>query len=73
MPEIRSQQSPLQTLIDTAPKIFEKSVILIDRLSQLVDDKNLPVNLKPTMYLKRRMYSRTECDRFVEEMQRKRG
>ncbi len=41
MPEIRSQQSPLQTLIDTAPKIFEKSVILIDRLSQLVDDENL--------------------------------
>ena len=41
MPEIRSKQSPLQALIDTAPKIFEKTVILIDRLSRLVNDRNL--------------------------------
>lgn len=41
MPVIRSKRSPLQTLMEKAPEIFEKTVILIDRLSRMVNDKNL--------------------------------
>ncbi len=41
MPVIQSRRSGLETVLEKAPEIFEKSVILIDRLSRLVDDKNL--------------------------------
>ncbi|MHA1109163.1 MAG: MlaD family protein [Alphaproteobacteria bacterium] len=41
MPVITSKRSGLETLLEKAPEIFEKTVILVDRLSRLVDDKNL--------------------------------
>lgn len=40
-PVIPSQASELERVIETAPKIFEKVVVLADRLSRLVDDRNL--------------------------------
>jgi len=41
IPVIPSQASGLEKVIETAPKIFEKAVVLVDRLSRLVSDKNL--------------------------------
>lgn len=41
MPIIRSKRSGLDTVLEKAPEMFEKAVILVDRLSRLVDDKNL--------------------------------
>ena len=40
-PVIPSQASELEKVIETAPKILEKVVVLADRLSRLVDDRNL--------------------------------
>lgn len=40
-PEIASEPSALQTLMDKAPELFTKAVLIADRLSHLVDDKNL--------------------------------
>lgn len=40
-PEIASEPSALQTLMDKAPELFTKAVLIADRLSHLVDDKNI--------------------------------
>jgi phospholipid/cholesterol/gamma-HCH transport system substrate-binding protein len=40
-PVIPSQASGLEKVIEIAPQIFEKAVVLVDRLSRLVSDKNL--------------------------------
>ena len=37
---IPSKRSGLETVLEKAPEIFEKAVILVDRLSRLVDEKN---------------------------------
>ncbi len=41
MPVIASKRSGLETVLEKAPEIFEKTVVLVDRLSRLVDEKNL--------------------------------
>ncbi len=38
---IPSRRSGLQQVLETAPELFEKAVILADRLARLVDDRNL--------------------------------
>jgi len=38
---IESRLSGLEQVLDSAPKLFEKAVILADRLTRLVDDRNL--------------------------------
>ena len=41
MPEIASEASGLETLMEKAPEVFEKIVILVDQLTRLVDDRNI--------------------------------
>jgi phospholipid/cholesterol/gamma-HCH transport system substrate-binding protein len=41
LPEIRSRPSPLQEVLSRLPQIFERMVVLGDRLTQLLDDTNL--------------------------------
>lgn len=41
VPVITSEASALQTVLEKAPEIFEKAVILVERLTRLVDDRNL--------------------------------
>lgn len=41
LPVIPSRQSSLETVLEKAPELFEKVVIVADRLSRLVDDRNL--------------------------------
>ena len=49
---------------------LERSMPLaLKALNRLVDEKKV---LTPTMYRKRRMYTRAECDRMAEKMQRNR-
>lgn len=38
---IQSRRSGLEQVLDSAPELFEKAVILADRLTRLVDDRNL--------------------------------
>jgi phospholipid/cholesterol/gamma-HCH transport system substrate-binding protein len=38
---IPSRRSGLEQVLDSAPELFEKAVILADRLTRLVDDRNL--------------------------------
>ncbi len=38
---IRSRRSGLEQVLESAPELFEKAVILADRLARLVDDRNL--------------------------------
>ncbi len=38
---ITSRRSQLETVLEKAPQVFEQSVILAERLTRLVDDKNL--------------------------------
>ncbi len=40
-PEIVSEASGLETLMEKAPEIFEKVVVLVDQLTKLVDDRNV--------------------------------
>ena len=49
---------------------IERSMPLaLKALNRLVDEKKV---LTPTMYRKRRMFTRAECDRMAEKMQRNR-
>jgi phospholipid/cholesterol/gamma-HCH transport system substrate-binding protein len=41
MPEIAFKASGLETVLAKAPEIFEKVVVLVDRLTRLVDDRNI--------------------------------
>jgi phospholipid/cholesterol/gamma-HCH transport system substrate-binding protein len=41
LPVIPSRTSGLEQVLDKAPEIFEKAVILADRLTRLVDDRNI--------------------------------
>lgn len=41
LPIIESRQSGLETVLEKAPELFEKAVLLADRLSRAVDEKNL--------------------------------
>lgn len=41
MPVIRSGRSGLETVMEKAPEMLEKAVVLVDRLSRLVDDRNI--------------------------------
>lgn len=43
--------------------------LALKALARLVDEKQV---LTPTMYLKRRMFTRAECDRMTEKMTKKR-
>jgi phospholipid/cholesterol/gamma-HCH transport system substrate-binding protein len=40
-PEIVSEVSGLETLMEKAPEIFEKVLVLVDQLTKLVDDRNV--------------------------------
>jgi len=41
MPEIVSEVSGLETVLEKAPEIFKKVVILVDQLTRLVDNRNI--------------------------------
>jgi len=41
LPEIASESSGLQAVLEKAPEIFEKVIVLVDQLTQLVDDRNI--------------------------------
>ncbi|MEE2970569.1 MAG: MlaD family protein [Pseudomonadota bacterium] len=41
LPEIISEVSGLETVMEMAPEIFEKVIVLVDQLTKLVDDSNI--------------------------------
>jgi phospholipid/cholesterol/gamma-HCH transport system substrate-binding protein len=41
LPEIQSRPSPLQEVLAQLPQVFERAVVLGDRLTKLFDDRNL--------------------------------
>ena len=66
LPEIMTAEEACQYLrLD----VGRSMPLALKALARLVDEKQV---LTPTMYLKRRMFTRAECDRMAEKMTKKR-